>query len=114
MSQAPRRISSKRVGSNPYSSLGRPATALKPTFGTCSPSQIQAWPPSSVSTSARRLVGELLGEAPVERVGRLHDVVVDRDDRGPHLGRLGLGEERDPAAAAPGAAERLRPLQILE
>ena len=33
MSHAPRRISSKRVGSKLYSLTGRPTTALNPTFG---------------------------------------------------------------------------------
>src|SRR4051812_14971981 len=50
-SQAPRRISSKRVGSKPYSAVGRPATALNPTFGRSSPFQSHASPPSSVATT---------------------------------------------------------------
>ena len=37
MSHAPRRISSKRVGSKLYSLTGRPTTALNPTFGNSLP-----------------------------------------------------------------------------
>ena len=49
MSHAPRRISSNRAGSKPYSDTGRPTTALKPTFGSECPSYIHVCPPSSVS-----------------------------------------------------------------
>ena len=35
--QQPGRISSKAVGSMPYSSLGRPATALRPMLGIFGP-----------------------------------------------------------------------------
>ena len=38
MSHAPRRMSSKRLGSKLYSSTGRPTTALKPTLGNSCPS----------------------------------------------------------------------------
>ena len=44
--QQPRRIWPSAVGSMPYSSLGRPATALSPTFGICWFSKNQASEPS--------------------------------------------------------------------
>jgi len=37
MSKQPRRISSNEVGSMPYYSRGRPATALSPTLGMVAP-----------------------------------------------------------------------------
>ena len=43
---------------------------------------------------ARRPVCQLSGEPALEGVGRLDDVVVDRDHRVAHLPRLGLGEEQ--------------------
>ena len=49
MSQAPRRIWSKRVGSKLYSSTGRPTTALNPTLGNSSPSKTHVSDPSAVS-----------------------------------------------------------------
>ena len=45
-SQQPRRIWPSAVGSMPYSSGGRPATAFSPTFGTCWFSKNQASVPS--------------------------------------------------------------------
>ena len=89
-SHAPRRISSKRVGSKPYSLDGRPTTALNPTFGSNCRCHSHASPPSSVGTTRGCVVGELLREAAGEHVGRLDDVVVDRDDRVHALARLGL------------------------
>ena len=113
-SQAPRRISSKRVGSNPYSVFGRPATALNPTFGSSWPCHIQASPPSSVGDDARLVVRELAGEAAGEGVRWLDDVVVDRDDRVAPLARLGLGEERHLVPPALAAAERARGREIVD
>ena len=46
--QQPGRISSKAVGSMPYSSLGRPATALSPMLGILAPSNIHTSEPSRV------------------------------------------------------------------
>ena len=51
MSQQPGRISSKAVGSMPYSSLGRPATALSPTLGISAPLNIHTSEPSSLRTT---------------------------------------------------------------
>ena len=48
MSQQPGRISSKAVGSMPYSSLGRPATALSPMLGIFDPSNDHTSEPSRV------------------------------------------------------------------
>ncbi len=62
-------------------STAGPTTALNPTFGSTWPFQTHASPPSSVGDDARLVVGELLREAAGERVGRLDDVVVDRDHR---------------------------------
>ena len=94
-SHAPRRISSKRVGSKPYSVDGRPTTALKPTFGSSWPCHIHASPPSSVATTRGSSVRELRREPAGERVGRLDHVVVDRDHRVHALARLGFGQPRD-------------------
>ena len=52
-SKQPSRISSKDVGSIPYSSLGRPATALSPMFGTSKPWNDQTSVPSSLWMSVR-------------------------------------------------------------
>lgn len=51
MSKQPGRISSNAVGSMPYSSFGRPATALSPTFGMTAPSNVQTSAPSSCRTT---------------------------------------------------------------
>ena len=64
MSQAPRRISSKRAGSNPYSDTGRPTTALNPTLGSECPSYIQVCPPPSVSTTRGARSANLRGTRP--------------------------------------------------
>jgi hypothetical protein len=53
--QQPSRISSKAVGSMPYSSLGRPATALRPMLGMVAPSNTQTSSPASLrSTRGKR------------------------------------------------------------
>ena len=51
MSKQPGRISLKRVGSAPYSSGGRPATALSPTLVASWPSNTQASVPSGLVTT---------------------------------------------------------------
>src|SRR5262245_47552113 len=51
MSKHPGRISVNRVGSTPYSSGGRPATALSPTLVASWPSNTQASVPSSLVTT---------------------------------------------------------------
>src|SRR5690606_10243000 len=50
-SQHPGRISSNAVGSMPYSSLGRPATALSPMLGIVWPLKTQTSEPSSVRST---------------------------------------------------------------
>ena len=94
-SHAPRRMCSKRTGSNDSSSGGRPATALKPMFGSTWSSQSHACPPPSVSTTRGATSAKRAAEATIEDVGRLDDVIVGRHDRGPRRARLRLGEERD-------------------
>ncbi len=64
ISQAPRRISSNRAGSKPYSDTGLPTTALNPTLGSDFPSYIQVWPPSPVSTTRGARSANLLGTRP--------------------------------------------------
>ena len=113
-SQAPRRISSKRVGSKPYSVDGRPTTALNPTFGSTWPCQTHASPPSSVGDDARFLVGVLLREPAGERVGRFDDVVVDGDDGVRPLARFGLRQPGDRLASALPAPEVLVAREIVE
>ena len=80
MSQQPGRISSKAVGSMPYSSFGRPATALSPMLGMTEPSKTQTSDPSSVCSTCGRPVGVLRRDVAVEQVGWLDQVVVDADE----------------------------------
>ena len=63
---------------------------------------------------ARLVVGELLREAAGERVGRLHHVVVDGDDRVRALARLGLGQPGDLFSATLAPAERLARREVVE
>jgi hypothetical protein len=50
-SQVPRRICSNAVGSLPYSSRGRPATAFSAKFGMVVPSHTHLWCPMASRTS---------------------------------------------------------------
>ena len=61
----------------PYSSGGRPATALSPMLGIALPSNTQTSLPSSMRTTSGARSPHLAGEVAVEQVGRLDDVVVD-------------------------------------
>ena len=79
-SKQPARISSKDVGSIPYSSLGRPATALRPMFGTSIVLEAPDVGAVVLADQLRRDVGVLGREVALEHVGRLHDVVVDAHD----------------------------------
>ncbi len=105
MSHAPRRISSNRVGSKPYSVGGRPATALKPTFAISSPSQSHRWPPSSDSTTRGARSAYFAGNRPSHMCGGSTmwssvEKIVRRA-----LAGFRLGEERHPVATHPAAAE---------
>ncbi len=51
MSKQPGRISSKEVGSIPYSSRGRPATALSPMLGMVAPLKVHTSSPLGVRTT---------------------------------------------------------------
>ena len=86
-------MSSKRVGSIFQSSRGRPTTAFSPTWRKICPSNSQTSWPSSVSTTFGAPVLERRGQAPVEHVRRLDQVVVDRDDRVADLPGLGVGQQ---------------------
>ena len=101
MSHAPRRISSKRVGSKPYSRRRPARDRVEADVGQ----QLAVPQPGLAAVvgldDPRRRVGEPRGKAVGERVGRLHDVVVDRDHRRERLARLRLGQERDLPSAAP-------------
>ena len=77
MSKQPGRIWAKDSASRPYSSGTRPATALRPTFGSAAPWNIQTSRPSSCVSTLGADLGGLLRQAPLEEVGRLDDVVVD-------------------------------------
>ena len=72
-------MSAKAVGSMPYSSGGRPATALSATFEISWPSYTHAFVPSVAGDELRREVDVLRREAAVEQVRRLDHVVVDAD-----------------------------------
>ena len=94
MSQQPLRISSKRAGSMLHSSL-RPADhRVEPDVreevvlvGPRLPAVVEL-------DQARRGVDEVRGHAALEQVGRLDEVVVDRDDREAARARLGIGQQR--------------------
>ena len=63
----------------PYSSGGRPATALSPMLGISRPSKRQTSVPSSLRTTTGAPVLPLGRQVAVEHVRRLDDVVVDTD-----------------------------------
>ena len=114
MSHAPRRISSKRVGSNPYSLDGRPATALKPTLGSSSPFQSHASPPSSVSTTRGARSANFAGNRSANVSGgsttwSSTEITVANGSRA-----LRFGEERDLLAPPARPTEVLRACEILE
>ena len=93
MSQQPLRISSKRAGSMLHSSFGRPTTALSPMFGIEVVLEDPLLAPSSLD-HARRGVDERRGHPALEEVGRLDEVVVDRDDRVAPRARRRVGQQR--------------------
>ena len=72
-SQHPARISSKRVGSMPYSSWGRPETAFRPKFGNSTPSNSHISRPVAVST--------MRGARSANRSGRRPSNIVDGSTR---------------------------------
>ncbi len=77
----------------PYSSGGRPATALSPMFGITLPSNSHTSMPSSLWTIFGANVLPLLGKVVVEQGGRFDDVVVDAHEDhvlGPHSGTPGV------------------------
>ena len=67
--QQPGRISSNAVGSMPYSSRGRPATALSPMLGITAPLNTQTSAPSSVWTTLGAWSAYLAGTRPSNSVG---------------------------------------------
>ena len=80
MSYAPLRISSNAVGSKPYSSGGRPATALSPTLGIVVPSYSHTSASVVDVDHPRRVLEVCLRHVALPHVGRLDDVVVDADE----------------------------------
>ena len=100
MSQQPGRISSKAVGSMPYSSLGRPATALSPMFGIFGAVEhpdvgaVVACGTTCGASVARTSRGHVV----LEHVGRLDEVVVDADHD------QVVGVHRCPSELAPNCA----------
>ena len=110
MSHAPRRISSKRTGSKPYSSTGRPTTALKPDVRQLLAVVDPGLAAVVLLDDAGGAVGELGGHPAVEGVGRLDDVVVGGDHRVAARGTRGLGEERHRAGVSRRALVNLRSL----
>ena len=65
-----------------------------PTWVKRWPSNSQTWWPSASRRSAGPGPPEPVGQAALEGVGRLDDVVVDRDDRDPDVPGFGLGQEQ--------------------
>ena len=63
----------------PYSSTGRPATALSPMLVASLPSKRQTSVPSSRRSTRGRLIGEAGRQPALEHVRRLDHVVVDAD-----------------------------------
>ena len=108
------RISSKRVGSNPYSVDGRPTTALNPTFGKHLSLPDPRFATVVGRNDARFVVGVLLREAPAERVGRFDDVVVDGDHGVRAFARFGLRQPGDRFPPALAAAEVLVARKVVE
>ena len=94
MSQQPLRISSKRAGSIVHSSLGRPMTAFKPDVRE----QLVLVGPRLLAVleldEPGRGVDEVRGHASLEQVGRLDEVVVDRDHGEATRARLRVGQQR--------------------
>ena len=64
----------------PYSSGGRPATALRPMLGTSMPLKAQTSVPSSLCTTCGGEILVLGRKVAFEEVGGFDDVVVDADD----------------------------------
>ena len=79
MSKQPARSSAKEVGSMPYSSGGRPATAFRATLEISWPSYTQALVPSSRVMNFGARSTYFGGEPAVEDVRRLDHVVVHAD-----------------------------------
>ncbi len=69
MSQQPGRISEYAVGSMPYSSLGRPATALRPMLGIFEPSNSQTSEPSGWRSTRGARSFHLAGMCPSNSPG---------------------------------------------
>ena len=79
MSHAPRRISSKRVGSKLYSVDGPAHDRVEPDVRQLLALEHPRLAAVVPFDDTRRALGELRREPALERVRRLDDVVVDRD-----------------------------------
>ena len=77
--QHPGRISSRPCGSSPYSSLGRPATALSATLGITTSRNCQESLPSGLCTNRGASWAYFLGKWFLEHVRRFDNVIVDAD-----------------------------------
>ena len=107
MSQQPGRIWSKRNGSTLTVSGRRPATAFMPTWLWRCPSNSQtSWPSRRLDDAAARGPARCAGSRPSNMSRRLDEVVVDGDDRVPHLPRLRLGEEEVARQVSQGSSGR--------
>ena len=112
MSHAPRRISSKRVGSKLYSVTGRPDDGVEADVGQLLTFEHPRFAAVVALDDTRCALGERGGQAADERVGRLDEVVVDRDDGVAALGPLGLRQPAHHALRRGG--ETLLRLELLE
>ena len=108
MSQHPGRMSSKFTGSTLTNSRLRPATAFIATWVKRWPSNSQSWCPNSFSTIRGARSAYLAGHPALEHVGRLDEMVVDRDDRVADRSRLRVGQQ----GLGSGDDRHLRSLQI--
>ncbi len=101
MSKQPGRISSKRAGSMLHS-RARPAHhRVETDVGVVVPLEDPALRPVDLLDDPRRPGGQPGRQAILEEVGRLNEVVVDRDHRHPDRPRLGVGQQGGPAVAGP-------------
>ena len=100
MSQQPGRIWSKRNGSTCTVSGRRPDDRVHAHLGVALRRRTPTpRGPSSFTTMRGARSCSCDGQPALEHVGRLHEVVVDRDDRGEHLAGSGSGRNSSGSSA---------------